>query len=115
VIQFFRKFFQNFPKPLFFMGISHDTIFRESEKHRAPEKIMREIGLILMTCVIGWTLAAGVGSVQEVRRWAAVDASAQKQAETLFWRYLPVIDDLGEQLSPAITQPSASLARQSYW
>jgi hypothetical protein len=82
------------------MGNSHDTIFRDSEKHQAPEKIMREIGLIAATCVIGWTLAAGVGSVQEVRRWAAVDASAQKQAE-LSWSGLPAGELIGIQISPA--------------
>jgi hypothetical protein len=110
VIQFFRKIFQNFLQTLFFMGFSRDTIFRESEKPRALEKIMREIGLIAATCVIGWTIAAGVGSVQEMRHWAAVDASAQKQAE-LSWSGLPADELIGIQISPAVTQPSASLAR----
>jgi hypothetical protein len=100
VIQFFRKIFQNFPKPLFFMGIFHDTICRDSKKHRAQEKIMREIGLIAATCVIGWALAAGVGSVQEMRQWAEVDASAQKQAE-LSWSGLPAGEVIGIQMSPA--------------
>jgi len=69
---------------------------------------MRELGLIAATCVIGWTLAAGVGSVQEMRQWAAVDASAQKQAE-LSWSGLS--NHLGAEVSPSITQPSACLAR----
>jgi hypothetical protein len=99
-MQFFRKIFQNFPKPLFFMGNSHDTICRDSEKPRDREKTMREIGLIVATCAIGWTLAAGVGSVQEMRRWAAVDASAQKQAE-LSWSGLPAGELIGIQMSPA--------------
>jgi hypothetical protein len=81
------------------MGIFHDTICRDSEKPRAPEKIMREIGLVIITCVIGWTLAAGVGSVQEVRHWAAVDASAQKQAE-LSWS--GPSNHLGVEVSPSI-------------
>jgi hypothetical protein len=100
VIQFFRKIFQNFPKPLFFMGIFHDTICRDSKKPRAQEKIMREIGLIAATCVIGWTLATGVGSVQEIRHWAKIDASAQKQAE-LSWSGLPAGELIGIQMSPA--------------
>jgi len=61
---------------------------------------MREIGLIAATCVIGWTLAAGIGSVQEVRRWAAVDASAQKQAE-LSWFGLPAGELIGIEMSAA--------------
>jgi hypothetical protein len=81
------------------MGNSHDTIFRELEKPRDREKIMREIGLVLITCVIGWTLAAGVGSVQEMRQWAAVDASAQKQAE-LSWS--GPSNGLGVEISPAV-------------
>ena len=59
---------------------------------------MREIGLILTTCVVGWTLAAGVGSVQEMRQWAAVDASAQQQAE-LSWS--GPSNHLGVEISPA--------------
>jgi hypothetical protein len=82
------------------MGNSHDTIFRDWKNTRFQEKIMREIGLIAATCVIGWTLAAGVGSVQEMRQWAAVDASAQKQAE-LSWSGLPAGDLIGIQMSPA--------------
>ena len=61
---------------------------------------MREITLIGITCVIGWTLAAGVGSVQEMRQWAAVDASAKKQAE-LSWS--GPSNHLGVEVSPAIT------------
>ena len=61
---------------------------------------MREILIIGITCGIGWTLAAGVGSVQEMRRWAAVDASAKKQAE-LSWS--GPSNDLGVEVSPAIT------------
>ena len=61
---------------------------------------MREIIIIGITCVIGWTLAAGVGSVQEMRQWAAVDASAQKQAE-LSWFGLPAGEVIGVEMSPA--------------
>ena len=61
---------------------------------------MREIILITLTCVIGWTLAAGVGSVQEMRRWAEIDASAKKQAE-LSWS--GPSNRLGVEVSPAIT------------
>ena len=61
---------------------------------------MRELGLVLITCVIGWTLSAGVGSVQEMRQWAAVDASAKKQAE-LSWSGLPAGELIGIQMSPA--------------
>ena len=61
---------------------------------------MREIILITLTCVVGWTLAAGVGSVQEMRQWAAVDASAKKQAE-LSWS--GPSNHLGVEISPAIT------------
>ena len=61
---------------------------------------MREIGLIAATCVIGWTLAAGVGSVREVRHWAEIDASAQKQAE-LSWSGLPAGEVIGVEMSPA--------------
>ena len=82
------------------MGIPHDKIFRESKKTRDQEKIMREIGLILTTCVIGWTLAACVGSVQEMRHWAEIDASAKKQAE-LSWS--GPSNGIGVELSPAIT------------
>ena len=60
---------------------------------------MREIGLIAATCVIGWTLAGCVGSVQEMRQWAAVDASAQKQAE-LSWS--GPSNHLGVEVSPAV-------------
>ena len=61
---------------------------------------MREIILIGITCVIGWTLAAGVGSVQEIQQWADVDASAKKQAE-LSWS--GPSNHLGVEVSPAIT------------
>lgn len=61
---------------------------------------MREIILITLTCVIGWTLAAGVGSVQEIQQWADVDASAKKQAE-LSWS--GPSNHLGVEVSPAIT------------
>ena len=61
---------------------------------------MREIGLIVSTCVIGWTIAAGVGSVQEIRHWAKIDASAQKQAE-LSWSGLPAGELIGIEMSPA--------------
>lgn len=61
---------------------------------------MREIILIGITCVVGWTLAAGVGSVQEIQQWAAVDASAKKQAE-LSWS--GPSNHLGVEVSPAIT------------
>ena len=60
---------------------------------------MREIGLILTTCVVGWTIAAGVGSVQEMRHWAQIDASAKKQAE-LSWS--GPSNHLGVDVSPAI-------------
>jgi hypothetical protein len=60
---------------------------------------MREIGLILTTCVVGWTLAVGVGSVQEMRQWAEIDASARKQAE-LSWS--GPSNHLGVEVSPAI-------------
>ena len=69
---------------------------------------MREIILITLTCVIGWTLAAGVGSVQEMRHWADVDASAKKQAE-LSWS--GPSNHLGVEVSPAITPRSASPSR----
>ena len=62
---------------------------------------MREIGLVLMTCVIGWTLAGCVGSVQEMRQWAEIDASARKQAE-LSWSGLPAGEVIGVEVSPAI-------------
>jgi len=61
---------------------------------------MREITLITLTCGIGWTIAAGVGSVREMRQWAAVDASAKKQAE-LSWS--GPSNHLGVEVSPAIT------------
>lgn len=61
---------------------------------------MREMILIALACVIGWTLAAGVGSVQEIQHWAAVDASAKKQAE-LSW--FGPSNHLGAEVSPAIT------------
>ena len=61
---------------------------------------MREIIIIATTCGIGWTLAAGVGSVQEMRHWAAVDASAKKQAE-LSWFGLPSGELIGIEMSPA--------------
>ena len=60
---------------------------------------MREIILIGITCGIGWTLAAGVGSVREIQQWAAVDASAKKQAE-LSWS--GPSNHLGVEVSPAI-------------
>jgi hypothetical protein len=60
---------------------------------------MREIGLVLMTCVIGWTLAAGVGSVQEMRRWAAIDRAARAQAELSAH---DIRGGVGVELSPAI-------------
>ena len=61
---------------------------------------MREIILIGITCVIGWTLAAGVGSVQEMRHWAEIDASAKKQAD-LSWSGLPAGELIGIEMSPA--------------
>ena len=61
---------------------------------------MREIIIIAATCGIGWTLAAGVGSVREIQQWAAVDASAKKQAE-LSWS--GPSNHLGVEVSPAIT------------
>jgi hypothetical protein len=63
---------------------------------------MREIILIGITCAIGWTLAAALGSVQEMQRWAAVDASAKKQAE-LSWFGLSAGELIGAETSPAIT------------
>jgi hypothetical protein len=60
---------------------------------------MREIGLIAATCVVGWTIAAGVGSVQEVRHWSQIDASAKKQAE-LSWS--GPSNHLGAEVSSAI-------------
>ena len=60
---------------------------------------MREIGLILTTCVVGWTIAAGVGSVQEMRHWAEIDRAVRVQAELT----LPDIrGGIGIELSPAI-------------
>ena len=61
---------------------------------------MRELILIGITCGIGWTLAAGVGSVREMQQWAAVDASAKKQAE-LSWSGLPAGELIGIEMSPA--------------
>jgi hypothetical protein len=61
---------------------------------------MREIILIATTCGIGWTLAAGVGSVREIQQWAAVDSSAKKQAE-LSWSGLPAGELIGIEMSPA--------------
>ena len=61
---------------------------------------MREIILIATTCGIGWTLAAGVGSVREIQQWSAVDSSAKKQAE-LSWS--GPSNHLGVEVSPAIT------------
>ena len=61
---------------------------------------MREITHIGITCAIGWTLAAGVGSVREMRHWAEIDSSAKKQAE-LSW--FGPSNHLGVEVSPAIT------------
>ena len=61
---------------------------------------MREIIIIAATCGIGWTLAAGVGSVREIQQWSAVDASAKKQAE-LSWSGLPAGELIGIEMSPA--------------
>ena len=60
---------------------------------------MREIGLIAATCVIGWTIAAGVGSVQEMRHWAAIDRAARAQAELSAG---DIRRGIGVELSPAI-------------
>jgi hypothetical protein len=60
---------------------------------------MREIGLILTTCAIGLALAEGVCSVQEMRQWSQIDASARKQAE-LSWS--GPSNRLGVEVSPAI-------------
>jgi len=60
---------------------------------------MREIGLIAATCVIGWTISAGVGSVQEMRRWAAIDRAARAQADLSAH---DIRGGIGVELSPAI-------------
>ena len=60
---------------------------------------MREIGLILTTCVVGWTIAAGVGSVQEMRHWAEIDRAVRAQAELTL---RDIRGEIGIELSPAI-------------
>jgi hypothetical protein len=97
---FSGKIFRIFRNPYFSWGFFSIQSFQDRKKPRALEKIMREIGLILTTCVVGWTIAAGVGSVQEMRHWAQIDASAKKQAE-LSWS--GPSNHLGVEVSPAVS------------